>query len=156
MLLVGRFVIRISRRNHHALDPNFHHLVEERAHAIRVGAIEKRRIRSNAEARVNGRPNTIEGELVSAFAAYRKIVMLFLSIHVNRKTQVLARLEQVQLFFQQQRVGAEVNIFLARDQAFDNLVDLRMHEWLAARYRNHRRSALIDSFEAVFGREIFF
>ena len=62
----------------------------------------------------------------------------------------------MQLFLQQQRIGAEVNIFFAGHQAVDDLVNLRMHEGFAARNRNHRGSALIDCFEAVFHGEIFF
>jgi hypothetical protein len=105
----------------------------------------------------DGLADAVEGEFVSAFAAHGKIVVLFLPVHVNGEAQILAGLEQVQLFFQQQRVGAEIDIFLARDQAFNNLGDLRMHQRLAAGDRNHGRSALVDRLEAVFyGERSFF
>ena len=51
----------------------------------------------------------------------------------TENVKILARLELVEFFFQQQRVRAEVNVFLARDQAFDDLRNLRMHQRLAAR-----------------------
>ena len=60
------------------------------------------------------------------------------------------------LFFEQQRVGAQINIFFARDQAFHDLADLRMHERLAAGNRDHGRAAFVDCAETFFRGEIFF
>ena len=79
-----------------------------------------------------------------------------LTVDVNGEAQVLAGLEEVQLFFQQQGVGAEINIFLARDQAFDNFVDLGMHQRLAAGDGDHGGAAFIHGFEAVFRGKIGF
>src|SRR5208283_4009784 len=110
----------------------------------------------HAKASVNGGADSVEGKLVSAFTAHGKIVVLLLSIHVHREAQIFAGFEQVQLFFQQQRVGAEIDIFLAREQAVDNFIDLRMHQRLAAGNRDHRRSTLINRFEAIFQGEIGF
>ena len=72
-------------------------------------------------------------DVVAALAADGEVVVLALAVHVDAERQVLARLEQVDLFLQQQRVGAEVDVLLARDQALDDLVDLRVHA--AARRR---------------------
>src|ERR1700693_4229637 len=58
-------------------------------------------------------------------------------------------------FFQQQRVGAEINVFLARDQTFNNLGDLGVHERFAAGDGDHGGSAFIDGAEALFWRKIF-
>ena len=80
--------------------------------------------------------------------------MLALSVHVNGEGEVLAGLEQVQLFLQQERVGAEINVFLARDQAFDDLSDLRVHERLATGNAHQRNAAFFDCLEALLGREI--
>src|SRR5262249_21002018 len=54
---------------------------------------------------------------------------------------------------QQERVSAEVDVFLARDEAFDDFVDLGMHERLAARNGNHGCAALVDSLKTFFRRE---
>jgi len=83
-------------------------------------------------------------------------VVLFLAIHVDGEGQVFAGLEEVELFFEEQRVGAEINVFLARDEAFDDLVNLRVHQRLAARDGNHRRAALVYGFEALFRRQFCF
>ena len=51
--------------------------------------------------------------------------MLALAVDVNGEGQILAWLEQVDLFLKQERIGAEVNVLLARNQTFDNLRNLR-------------------------------
>ena len=149
MLLVRRLVVGVARREHHAFDAQVHHLIEERADALRIGAIEKRRIGGDAEAALDRFANAVDRDVVAAFAADREIVVLALAIHVHGERQVLARREKMDLFFQQQRVGAEVDVLLARDQPVDDLVDLRMHQRLAAGDGDHRRAALFDGLEAL-------
>ena len=80
--------------------------------------------------------------------------MFSLAVHVYGKRQVLARLEQVQLFLQQQGIGAQVDVLLPRHQPLDDLGDLRMQQRLAARNRHHRRAALVHRLEALFRREL--
>src|SRR5271156_840138 len=60
------------------------------------------------------------------------------------------------LLLQKQSVGAKINIFLARDQAFDELADLRMHERLTARDGDHGSAAFVDGAETFFRSEIGF
>src|SRR4051794_32782201 len=103
------------------------------ANRVRIGAVEKSRIGGDAEAALQSFLNAFDRKVVSAFAADREVVVLALAVNVNRERQVLARLEEIELLFQQQRVGAEINIFFALDQAGDDLTDLRMHKRLAAR-----------------------
>ena len=101
-------------------------------------------------------PNAFDGQVVASLAANGKIVVFFLPVHVHGKCQVLAGLEKMQLFLQQERIGAEIDVFLARDQALDDLVNLRVHQGLAAGDRNHRCAALVHRFEAIFGTQIRF
>src|ERR1022692_2486584 len=61
-----------------------------------------RATRPRTISRRDGRANRIQRDLVAAFQAYRQIVVLLLAIHVDRKGEVLARLEQVHLLLQQQ------------------------------------------------------
>src|SRR6202023_4083795 len=63
--------------------------------------------------------------------------------------------EQVQLLLQEQRIGAQRDEFLARDDAFDDLADLLVNERLAARNGDHRRAALVDRVEAFLHRQAF-
>ena len=81
-------------------------------------------------------------------------MVFFLPVNVNGKRQVLAGLKEVQLFFQQQGVGAKINVLLAGHQAFDDLFNLRVHQRFAAGDGHHRRAALIHRLEAFFGREL--
>ena len=134
--------------------PSFHHLVEEGAHAVGVGAVEQSRVGGDAEAARQRFLDSFQRFLVAAFHAHRKIVVLALPVHVHRERQVLAGLEQVDLFFQQQGVGAQIDIFLARNQSFNNFADLRMQQWLPARDRNRGRAALVHRAEAFFRREL--
>ena len=53
-----------------------------------------------------------------------------------------------------ERVGAEVEIFLAGHDAGHDLLDLRMQQRLTAGNRHHRRTAFIHRGEALLGREM--
>ena len=48
-----------------------------------------------------------------------------LPVYVHGESQIFAGLEEVEFFFQQQCVGAEIDVFFPRDEAFDDFVDLR-------------------------------
>ena len=98
MLLVRRFVVRIARRHHDAFDAQIHHFVEEGPDALGIHAIEQRAVGGDAEAGLDGLANRFDGDLIPAFAADRKIVMIALAIQMNREREVLARLEQVEAF----------------------------------------------------------
>ena len=50
VLLVGRLVIGVTGREHHAFDAQFHHLVEKLRGRFGIGAVKQRRVRRDAEA----------------------------------------------------------------------------------------------------------
>ncbi len=81
-------------------------------------------------------------------------MVFFLPVNVNGKCQVFAGLEEVQLFFQQQGVGAKINIFLAGHQTFHDLFNLGVHQRFAAGDGHHRRAAFVHCIEAFFRREL--
>lgn len=58
--------------------------------------------------------------------------------------------------FQKKSVGAQINIFLAGDQACNDLANLRVHERLAAGDGNHGRAAFFDGAKTFFRSEIRF
>src|SRR5260221_4160717 len=72
---------------------------------------------------------------------------------VHRPDEERARLEAIELLLHQERVGAEIDELLARDDALDHLLDLAVEERLAAGDRHHRRAALVDPLEALLDRE---
>jgi hypothetical protein len=119
-----------------------------------IGPVKQRRIGRDSEAALKRLPNAVDGDFVSPFAADGEIVVLFLSIQVHAERQVLARLEEMNFLLQQQGVGAKIDVFLARNQPCDNLVDLRMHQRFAAGNGNHGRAALIDCLETFLRAEI--
>ena len=49
VLLIRRLVVRVSGREHHALDAQFHHFVEESPNALWIGTVEQRCVGGNAE-----------------------------------------------------------------------------------------------------------
>jgi fructosamine-3-kinase len=75
------------------------------------------------------------------------------AVEMHREEQIRRWLEQVQLLFQEQRIGAQRDEFLALDDAFDDLADLLVDQRLAARNGDHRRAALVDGVEAFLHRQ---
>ena len=67
---------------------------------------------------------------------------------MDRPGEERVRLEQIDLFFEQQRVGTEIDEFLAGDDALDDLLDLAVEQRLAAGDDDDRRAAFIDRLEA--------
>ena len=59
----------------------------------------------------------------------------------------------MQLLLEQQRVGAEIDVALARDQRGDDLVDLLVHQRLSAGDRHHRCLAFLDRVDALLHRQ---
>ena len=59
----------------------------------------------------------------------------------------------MQLLLQEQRIRAKRYELLFRDQAFHDLPDLAMDQWLAAGNRNHGRAAFVDRIEALLDRQ---
>src|SRR5947209_10382045 len=106
MLLIGSLVVGVAGRKHHALNPERHHVVEEITYATRIRAIEQRGIRGNPKAAPQGFFHSLQREIVTTLSAYRQVVLLTLAVHVYRKSEVLARLKQIDLLFQQQRIRA--------------------------------------------------
>ena len=134
-------------------DAEVHHLVEEGADALGVGAVEEGGVGGDAEAALDGFADAFDGDVVAAFAADGEVVVLLLAVHVDAEGEVLAGREQVELFLEQQGVGAEVDVLFAGDQAFDDLLDLRVQQRLAAGDGDHRRAAFVDGVEALLRAE---
>ena len=82
--------------------------------------------------------------------------MVFLKpVEVDRKSQVGGWLKEVHFFLEQQRVGAQVNEFLARGNAVDDRFDLPVDQGFAARDRDDRCAAFIDRLKALLDRQAF-
>ena len=150
-LLVGRLVVGVARGHHHSLHAQVHHLVEEAAHRGGVGTLEERGVGGDAEAHLDRQADALDGLLEGALAADGEVMVLFLAVHVDAEAEVLARLEpaSLQLLLQEECVGAEVDVLLARHQRLDQLLDLRVEERLAAGDAHHGSAALVDGLHAL-------
>src|ERR1700682_6227788 len=82
----------------------------------------------------------------------RLVVVLFQTVQMHREKQIWRWLEQVELLFQQHRVGAQRHEFLARHQAADNLPDFLVDQRLAAGNRHHRRATFVGGIPAFLRR----
>src|SRR5438874_67505 len=156
VLLVGRLRVAVARRDHHALDAEVHHRVEELAHAQRVGAVEERRVGRDAESTPERLADPLHRLGEDAVAADRFVVLLTEAVHVDAEGEVLRRLEEprLELFLEEERVGAEVDVLLPRDEFRHEPADLRVHERLAARDRHHWRAALVHRGHALLDAQV--
>src|SRR5947209_427016 len=107
VLLVGSLRVAVARRDHHALDAEVHHGVEELARPERVGAVEERRVRRDPEAPPERRPDRFHRLVVDAVAADRLIVLLAEPVHMDAEREVLRGREdvRVELLPEEQRVA---------------------------------------------------
>ncbi len=126
------------------------------AHAVGIGAVEEGGVGGDAEAALDGLFDAFDGDVVAAFAADGEVVVLALAVEMHGEGEVLGRRELRQAALEFERVGAEVDVLLARDEAVDDLDDLRMQQRLAAGDGDHGRAALFDGGEALLGRELLF
>lgn len=85
MILIGSLVVGVAWREHHALDAQFHHVIEKPADALRIGAIEKSGVGGNAEAAGESQFDGFDGFVVGAFAAHREVMLVAFAIHVHGK-----------------------------------------------------------------------
>ena len=95
MLLIRCLIIGIAGREHHALNAQIHHLVEERPDAFRIGPVEQGCVGRDPKTSLQSFLDPFDRQFVTAFPAHRKVVMLLLAVHMDRKREVLAGLELV-------------------------------------------------------------
>ena len=134
--------------------PSRHHLVEERGDPLGIGAVEQGAVDVDAEAGCLGQLDRRDGAVVDAVLAHRRVVHLAVAVEMHRPGEIGVRLEAVDLLLQQQRVGAEIDEFLARDDALRRSSAIsRVQQRLAAGDRDHRRAAFVDRLQALRDRQ---
>src|SRR5207253_88170 len=120
----GSLLVTVSGRDHHAFDTQVHDHIKKLPDVGRLDARKKRGVGGNAEAPLDRFLDRLNGDVKGAITADGRVVMLAKSIQMNGKAQEFGRFEKVEFSLQQQRVGAHVNVFLPRDKAADNCIDL--------------------------------
>ena len=129
--MVGRFVVAVARREHDAFHADGHDLIEVSADAVRIRSVKECGVGRHAETALDCFLDAFERQIVSAFAADGVVVVLAFAIEMDREGQILRRRELRQPALELKRVGAEIDVRLARDQAVDDFYDLRMQQWLS-------------------------
>jgi hypothetical protein len=76
--------------------------------------------------------NTDYGDEDVPGAADGGVVFRFQSVHVNAEGEIFGRLKEINLSFQKEGIGTEINVFFAGDESFDDLVDLGMNQGFAS------------------------
>ena len=155
MFLVGGFLVAVAWGKHHALDVQYHHGIKTFADASGIGAFEQGGIGGDAESAGDGFFDGFEGDLVGAIATDGGIVFGFETIHVDAEGEVFCGFKEIELPLEEEGVGAEVYVFFAGDEAFDDFIDLGMDQGFTAGDGDHRGPALIRRVPALLGCESF-
>ncbi len=151
MLLVGRLRVAVARGEHHALHAQVHHFPEELSHPHGRGAVEHGRVGGHPEAVTNRLSDRRHRFVVDTLPTYRVVMLFAQPIHVDAEAEVLRRREQppLQLLFEEDGIGAEVDVLLALDQLLDQAANIRIHQRLAAGDGYHRRPAFVHGAQAL-------
>ena len=94
----------------------------------------------------------VDRALEAALLVDRLVVALLEPVDVHHPGEVAVRLELVQVLGQQQRVRAQEHDLPCGQQLPHDLVDLRVHQRLAAGDGDHRRAALLDRADRLLDR----
>src|SRR6266446_5721456 len=77
--------------------------------------------------------------------------MIFaIAVEIDRPGEIRTGLEQVNLFLEEQGVGAEIDKFLLGHDKRGDLIDVAVQQRLAAGENHDRGATLIDGIEALF------
>ncbi len=126
MRLVGRALIGVARRHRDPVDAHLGHRVEEPRDPLGFGIVEQGRIDVDPKPARLDEPDRFDRAVVDAGLAHRAVVVFAVAIEVDGPGEEPVRREQVDLFLEQQRVGAQIDELLAGDDRADDLVDLVM------------------------------
>ena len=117
-------------------------------------SFEERRVSRDAKAALHGFIDRIDGDVIRAFASHGPVVEFPLSVEVNVDRERPAWFEEIELFLENQCVGAEVDVFPSSDQAFDYFGNLRVEQGFAAGNADHRGAAFFGGLKTLFGGQM--
>src|SRR5207245_9646709 len=73
VLLIRCLLVRVAGRDHHPLDAQLHHVVEEGAHPLRIASLEDSGVGRHAEAARKRGTDGLYCRVITAFAAHREL-----------------------------------------------------------------------------------
>src|SRR5215469_272175 len=153
VLLVGSLLVGVRGRDLHVVDLQVVvEVVEYVDDRVRGVGVEEGGVGVHPEPAPLAFLDGGNGLVENAFLADGLVVPVAQSVDVDDPGEVRRGLELVQFLRDQQRVGAQEHELLALDELIDDHVNLRVHQWLAARYRDHGRAALFDGPDGLLDR----
>ena len=148
-ILLWRVLVAVPRRDRDAFDAKLHGLVKEISHAVGIFTRKQRAVDRYAEAFAARKPDRCDRLVVDSFLADRLIVALPIAVEMDRERQVRRGLVLVNVLGKQNGIGAEVDEFLARHNAGDDLRHFLMNQRFAARNGYDGRAALVNRAQRV-------
>jgi len=155
VFLVRGFLVAVAGGEHHALDFQFHHFVKKFADAGGVCSFKEGGVGRDTESASDGFFNAFECGFVCAIATDGSVVFGLESVHMDAEGEIFGGFKEIDFAFEEEGVGAEVDVFFAGDEAFDDFIDLGMDEWFTSRDGDHGGPALIRCVPALLGGESF-
>src|ERR1039457_5649246 len=149
-ILARGVAVAVARRDGNAFDAELHGLIEEIGDLARFLAAEQRAIDRYPKALAARETNRGHGLIEYALLANRLIVALPAAVQVNRKCQIRRRAIFVDVFGEQNRVGAQIYKFFARNDAGDDLRHFPVNQRFPAGNGHHRRAAFVDRAQRIF------
>src|SRR6202789_4420221 len=143
-VLFRRMMIAVPGRHRDSLDAELRCRVEEFRHVLRVLAVEQGAIDGYAKALGLGQFNGRNRLVVNPFLTDRLVVALPIAVQMNRERKVRGGLVLIDVLGEQNRVRAEIDELLARDDAGDDLRHFLVDERFTARNGYDGRAALVD------------
>jgi len=155
VFLIGSFLVAVAGGEHHALDLQFHHFIKKFTDAGGVSSFKEGGVGGDTESASDGFFNAFECGFVGAIATDGGVVFGFESVHVDAEGEIFGGFKEIDFAFEEEGVGAEVYVFFAGDEAFDDFVDLGMDEGFTSGDGDHWGPALIRCVPALLGGESF-
>jgi len=144
----------IAGRHQHAVDAQAGDQLTQLLDLLDRRLLEHRRVRSDVVAEALGLANHGDRLVEHALARAHLVVRLAHAVEVDVDRQPLAGRDLAEhLGVEQQAVGAQVDVTLARDDRVDERRQLRVERRLAAAQRDGGRPALIDGGQAGLERQ---
>src|SRR5437764_644584 len=154
VVLVGRLLVGVGRRDHHLVDLELVvEKVEDVPHRLRLVGAEERRVRRDPKAAILRVPDGRYGLVEDALPTDRLVVTLPETVDVDGPREITGGLEPIELPVHEHAVGAEIHVLAPLDERSHHLVDLWVHEGLAAGDRHHRRAALLHGADGIIDGE---
>ena len=120
---------------------------------LRLGAVEQGAVDVDAETPCLGGFDGANGDIIGARLANGFVMLVAPAIQMDVPGKGGVRLVAVELLFQQQGVGAQINAAALIQQPLDDLFHILVEQGLATGDADHRSAAFTGGFQAIGNRQ---